>query len=89
MSDSASDAGRPEPHVDYEVVDLVGTLRSYGVLTRNALFDRSGASAWVERSFDGALRRGVESGAIKSLGEDLFEVGDNAPEASRGKFDPP
>jgi hypothetical protein len=78
-----------QPRVDQEVVDLVETLRSYGVLTRDALLDRSGASRWVEHSFAAALRRGVESGSIKALGDDLLELGDNPPELSRGKFDPP
>ena len=77
-----------EPRVDPEVADLVETLTSYGVLTRDGLLERSGASRWVEHSFAGALRRGVENGSIKSLGDDLFEVGDNPPELNRGKFDP-
>jgi hypothetical protein len=78
-----------EPRVDAEVLDLVETLRRYGVLTRDALRDRSGAARWVEHSFPAALRRGVESGAIKSLGDDLFEVGDNAPEPGLWRFNPP
>jgi hypothetical protein len=77
-----------ERRVDPEVVDLVETLSSYGVLARDALLNRSGASRWAEHSFAAALRRGVESGSIKSLGGDLFELGDNPPELSRGKFDP-
>ena len=78
-----------EPRVDHEVVVLVETLTSYGVLTRDDLLDRSGASRWVGHSFAAALRHGVESGSIRSLGGDLFEVGDNPPELSRGRFDPP
>jgi hypothetical protein len=78
-----------QPRVDQEVVDLTETLRSYGVLTREALLDRSGASRWREHSFPAALRRGVDSGSIKSLGDDLFELGDNPPELDNWKFDRP
>jgi hypothetical protein len=74
---------------DYEVLDLVDALRSYGVLTRENLLARSGAAHWAEENFAAALRRGVESGAIKSLGDDLFELGDNPPELIRGKIDQP
>ena len=74
---------------DPEVLDLVETLLSYGVLTREILLERSGAAHWTEHTFDAALRRGVESGSIKSLGDDFFEVGDNPPDISRGRFDPP
>jgi hypothetical protein len=75
-----------EPTFDYEVMDLVDTLRSYGVLTRDALLDRSGASRWTDHGFEAALRRGVESGGIKSLGEDAFEVGDDPPDLSGWEY---
>jgi len=75
--------------VDYEVLDLVETLRSYGVLTRDSLLERSGASRWVEPSFAAALRRGVDGGSIKSLGDDFYELGDDPPDLGRWKFAPP
>jgi hypothetical protein len=72
-----------DPRVDFEVGELVEALRSYGVLSRDGLLDRSGAARWVGPNFEAALRRGVESGAIKSLGDDFFEVGDDPPEPYR------
>jgi hypothetical protein len=72
-----------DPRVDVEVGELVETLRSYGVLERGALLDHSGAAHWAGPSFEAALRRGVESGAIKSVGDDFFEVGDDPPEPHR------
>ena len=77
-----------DPRPDPEVADLVEALRSYGVLIRDALRDRSGAARWIEHSFTGALRRGVANGSIKSVGGDLFEVGDRAPDPDQGRFDP-
>jgi hypothetical protein len=73
---------------DSEVQELVKTLRSYGVLTRQALREGSGARRWLDDSFEAALRRGTADGSIKSLGADLFEVGDDAPDPSEGRFDP-
>jgi hypothetical protein len=59
---------------DPELADLVRTLRSYGVLTRAELLERSGGRSWSDRGFNAALRRGVAGGAIKELGDSLFEV---------------
>jgi hypothetical protein len=73
---------------DSHVEELVRTLRSYGVLTRERLRERSGAQLWLDDSFDAALRRGTADGSIKSLGTGLFEVGDDAPDPSEGQFDP-
>jgi len=73
---------------DAEVDNLVATLRDYGVLTRDALRERSGASHWAAGSFEDALRRGVERGGIKSLGDGLFEVGPDAPDPSEARYEP-
>jgi hypothetical protein len=72
-----------------EVADLVRTLHSYGVLTREELLQRSGAEHWVGQSFDGTLKRAVAEGSIKQLGGELFEVGSAAPDLNEGRFDPP
>jgi hypothetical protein len=76
------------PGADPEVLDLVEALWSYGVLTHAELRDRSGASHWSEHSFEAALKRGVETGSIKSLGDNLFEAGGNPPDPSEGPYDP-
>jgi hypothetical protein len=86
MSDRFPDAGQPEPRLDFEVGELVAALRSYGVLTRDALLESSGASRWPAHNFEDALRRGVDGGSIKSLGEEFFEVADDAPEPERWKL---
>jgi hypothetical protein len=65
---------------EFEVVDLVRTLTGYGVLTREDLFARSGAKHWARENFDAALREGVANGSIRQLSDDLFEVGEDAPE---------
>jgi len=74
---------------DTDVDDLVKTLRSYGVLTRERLLDRSGGRHWQQDRFVAALRRGVDEGSIKQLGAGLFEVGQDAPDPNEGRFDPP
>jgi hypothetical protein len=79
----------PDRRPDQEVDELVRALRSYGVLTRAGLRERSGAVLWPDHSFASALERGVAEGSIKSLGSSLFDVGDDAPDLSEGKFDPP
>jgi hypothetical protein len=73
---------------DPELADLVRTLRSYGVMTRSELLERSGARHWSDRGFNAALRRGVTGGAIKELAESLFEVGPDVPDLDEGQFDP-
>jgi hypothetical protein len=73
---------------DYEVAELVNALRSYGVLTREGLLERSGARHWVDSTFESALRRGTAAGSIKDLGAGLFEAGDDAPDPDEGQFDP-
>jgi hypothetical protein len=73
---------------DYEVDELVRALRSYGVLTREALLERSRARLWATDSFESALRRGTADGSIRDLGTGLFEVGDDAPDPNEGQFDP-
>jgi hypothetical protein len=72
---------------DAEVDDLVTTLRDYGVLTRDGLRERSGASHWTGGVFEDALRRGVERGDIKSLDGDLFEVGPDAPDLNEARHE--
>ena len=73
---------------DYEVDELVRALRNYGVLTREALLEHSGARLWTAGSFEAALRSGKAAGSIRELGGGLFEVGDEAPDPSEGRFDP-
>ena len=73
---------------DPALADLVRTLRSYGVLTRAELLERSGARNWSDEGFNAALRRGVAEGAIKDLGDSLFEVGPDVPDLEEGRFDP-
>lgn len=73
---------------DPELADLVRTLRSYGVLTREELLERSGARDWPDHGFNTALGRGVAEGTIKELGAGLFEVGPDAPDLDQGRFDP-
>ncbi|HEY2600317.1 MAG TPA: hypothetical protein VGI67_02090 [Thermoleophilaceae bacterium] len=73
---------------DYEVDELVRTLQSHGALTRAALLEYSGARLWAAGTFEYALRRGTAAGSIRELEADLFEVGDDAPDLSEGKFDP-
>ena len=83
--DTKGRAAMSEPEVDH----LVRTLRSYGVLTREQLLERSGAQHWARESFDTALRRGIADGSIKQLDDELFEVGKGAPDLNEGRFDPP
>jgi hypothetical protein len=73
---------------DPELAELVRTLRSYGVLTRAALLEHSGARHWSDQGFNAALRRGVAEGIIKELIGSLFEVGPDAPDLDEGRFDP-
>jgi hypothetical protein len=73
---------------DPELADLVRALRSYGVLTRAQLLEHSGARNWPDEGFNAALRRGVAAGAIKELGDSLFEVGPDVPDLSEGRFGP-
>jgi hypothetical protein len=73
---------------DPELADLVRTLRSYGVLTRAELLERSGGRTWSDRGFNAALRRGIAAGAIKELGDSLFEVGPDVPDLDEGQFEP-
>lgn len=82
--DQRERVARSEP----EVADLVRALQSGGVLTREQLLERSGARHWERVSFEIALRRGVAGGSIKQLGDELFEVGRDAPELNEGRFDP-
>jgi hypothetical protein len=73
---------------DPELADLVRTLRSYVLLTRAQLRERSGARHWSDRGFNAALRRGVAEGNIKELGGSLFEVGPDVPDLDEGRFGP-
>lgn len=73
---------------DPDLADLIRTLRSYGVLTREELLKRSGARDWSDHGFNTALRRGVAEGTIRELGAGLFEVGPDAPDLDEGRFDP-
>jgi hypothetical protein len=71
-----------------QVDDLVRVLRSFGVLTRAELRERSGSARWPDQSFDAVLRGAIEEGSVKQLGDDLFELGDSAPDPNEGRFDP-
>ena len=71
-----------------EVDDLVRSLQTEGVLTREELRERSGARYWRAQSFDAALRMGIAAGSVRALGPDLFEAGEDAPDLSEGGFDP-
>jgi hypothetical protein len=73
---------------DPELADLVRTLRSYGVLTRAELRERSGARHWSDQGFNAALRRGVAERNIKHLDDNLFEVGPDVPDLDEGRFGP-
>ena len=85
-----SDASEDRPtRIDYEVDDLVRVLRNYGVLTRDDLRERSGARDWSDDSFAAVLRRAVDQGSIKDLGDGLFEVGPQARDPSQARYDPP
>lgn len=75
---------RDEARSEFEVDDLVRTLRSYGVLTREDLLERSRAKHWPEGSFEAALRLGVAQGSIRQLTDDLFEVGPDPPDPYSG-----
>jgi hypothetical protein len=55
-------------------VRLRRTLESYGVLTRNRLYELAGASHW-RVTFDVALERAIEAGRVRRLGADLYEAG--------------
>ena len=74
---------------DPEQADLIRTLRSYGVLTREELLERSRARDWPDQGFSTALGRGVAEGTIKELDAGLFELGPDAPDLDEGRFDPP
>jgi hypothetical protein len=85
-----SDASEDRPtRIDYEVDDLVRVLRDYGVLTRDDLRERSGAREWSDDSFATVLRRAVDQGSIKDLGDGLFELGPQARDPSQARYDPP
>ena len=71
-----------------EVDELVKALRSFGVLTRDQLRERSGAVRWPDHNFDAVLRSAVEEGSVKQLSDDLFEPGEDVPDVSEGRFDP-
>jgi hypothetical protein len=57
-----------------EVEDLVRALRGYGALTRAHLFEVCGAAHWPDSVAGRALARGVASGRIRHLGDDLYEA---------------
>jgi hypothetical protein len=85
-----SDASEDRPtRIGYEVDDLVRVLRDYGVLTRDDLRERSGARDWSDDSFAAVLRRAVDQGSIKDLGDGLFEVGPQTRDPSQARYDPP
>ena len=73
---------------DPELADLVRTLRSYGVLRRMELLERSGARNWSDRGFEAALRRGIAGETISELGDGLFEAGPDVLDLDEGRFDP-
>ena len=85
-----SEASEDRPtRIEYEVDDLVRVLRDYGALTRDDLRERSGAREWSDDSFAAVLRRAVEQGSIKDLGDGLFELGSQARDPSQARYDPP
>ena len=85
-----SDPSEDRPtRIEYEVEDLVRVLRDYGVLTRDDLRERSGAREWSDDSFAAVLRRAVDQGSIKELGDGLFELGAQARDPSQARYDPP
>jgi hypothetical protein len=69
--------------IEYEVDDLVR------VLTREDLRERSGARDWSDNSFAAVLRRAVDQGSIKDLGDGLFELGPQARDPNQARYDPP
>ena len=86
---SADDAERVRDlRNDPELADLLRALRSSGVMTREQLFERSGARHWHDQGFPDALRRGVAGGIIKELDANLFEVGEHAPDLNEARFGP-
>jgi hypothetical protein len=68
-------------HRDVEVDEIVRVLRGYGVLTGERLADLVHAGAWPEHTFKTALRAGIDSGRVKALAGDLYELGERELEA--------
>jgi hypothetical protein len=85
-----SEASEDRPtRIDYEVDDLVRVLRDFGALTHDDLRERSGARDWSDTSFAAVLRRAVDQGSIRDLGDGLFELGPRAQDPSHARYDPP
>jgi hypothetical protein len=80
---SAQEGHPPHPsatHHDAGVHRVERVLRSYGPLTRQTLYDLSGARCWPDgATFDAVLEAAVAAGRVRSLGGVLFEAADGAP----------
>jgi len=53
---------------------LARTLRTYGILHRDALRDVCGAQKWHEGGFDLALHAGIEAGVIERLPGEFYRA---------------
>lgn len=67
---------RTQCRLDAEVAEIVRALRGYQVLTRCGLAEACHARHWREPAFDRALERALESGVVRRLGDDLYELVD-------------
>jgi hypothetical protein len=83
---SAQEGHPPHPsttHHEAGVRRLERVLRGCGPLTRQTLYDLSGARCWPdEAAFEAVLDHAVAVGRVRSLGGVLFEAADGAPGAS-------
>ena len=61
---------------DAEVEDLVRVLRSFDVLTREALCERAGGSNWPDHQFEFVLKLAISQGRIRKLADGLYELGE-------------
>lgn len=70
---------RAATRLDAECAELVRVLRGYGVLTRDRLRELSGARHWCGPRFESALEHAVESGRIRRLSDELYEIDEAHP----------
>jgi hypothetical protein len=63
-------------HGEAAAQDLVRALRRCGVLTRDGLREAAGAEHWQSGAFEIGIKHGVQTGQIRALTPDLFELGD-------------
>jgi hypothetical protein len=74
---SIADGHEPDAATSYAEArqrKLRRTLLSYGVLTRERLFEAAHAETW-NVPFERVLRRAVRAGRVRQLTGDLFEAG--------------